>query len=650
MNRTTMLRRSAAFLGSVALVPLLATAASAAPQSVTCSSLAAFVEKEAVNLNKKPINTVSDGLIGGGATLSSANPVSAMVIPAGGGNLSYCQVLFQREPFNTILVGLPLNSQDGGTGVGCAPGTVYSQGQSNTVVANNSCVKGNWNGKVLGIGNGAFAGAMANNTLNLNIGITAATDIGFVGTETDNGHSANQCNAINPATGKTFAQPNCGVSGAGFVLDPNNKLITSQVFNFIDDSEAEQMNWAKILAKQYYEEAPKRTYWSSCSTGGRQGFEMAQFHPELFDGILAGSPAINWNRMIIAGVWPPVVVADIDPADCNGGTTEGCQNGVSTAFVNAYNAANAAAVADCDANDGVIDGVINEVRRCNYDAKALIGVNPPPLPMTAPMTEAEATAINMIWDGPRNQRGQRLWGGITRGTTFSVATGPFSSSLATPYVTYWMEQNPTFDILGKITTTNFATFFEASDRKFADSTPAPSGFVVAAATDSINLSALIEQGTKVIHYHGTADPLVLPFTSFNYDTRLLAKYGQKELQKFYRSYYYPGNGHCGSNAFPGPIGLGGGNFPNAGQMNGTDMFNDLINWVEKGVAPTSVVAFTGLNDTGNTTLICPYPSFTSYKGSGPITAAGSYTCTPMSAEALDLAAYDQTATQYHEAP
>ena len=58
------------------------------------------------------------------------------------------------------------------------------------------------------------------------------------------------------------------------------------------------------------------TYWNGCSTGGRQGFEMAQFHPEMFDGILAGSPAFNWNRFQIAEVWAQVVVANVDPADC----------------------------------------------------------------------------------------------------------------------------------------------------------------------------------------------------------------------------------------------------------------------------------------------------------------------------------------------
>ena len=40
---------------------------------------------------------------------------------------------------------------------------------------------------------------------------------------------------------------------------------------------------AKKLTKQYYGRVATRTYWNGCSTGGRQGMEMAQYHPDMFD-------------------------------------------------------------------------------------------------------------------------------------------------------------------------------------------------------------------------------------------------------------------------------------------------------------------------------------------------------------------------------
>jgi pimeloyl-ACP methyl ester carboxylesterase len=648
MNRTTILRRSAAFLGSVAFVPLLATAASAAPQSVTCTDLAAFVQKEAgSHLNKNPISPNTTSI-----TISSTTPVTSKIIPAVGNTLSYCQVVFQLEPFMTIEVGLPLNSVDTTTppasGVGCnnvAPSSPPNAFIGSTGAVNNSCVQGNWNGKVEAIGNGGFSGSVP--------GVTGATNLGFIGSSTDNGHNNNECNAINPANGKPWAQPNCGSAfGAdtGFPLTPANvlwKTAITDFIDFIDTTEVKQTEWAGLLSKAYYGLQPKRTYWNGCSTGGRQGFQMAQFHPEMFDGILAGAPAYNWNRLIVPGVYPSVVVAQLDAIDCAGGTAAGCANGFGPALTNAIQAANNAAVAACDGNDGVIDGVINEERSCNYDAKALIGVTPPPLPMTVAMTEAEAVAINMIWDGPRNLRGQRLWGGISRGTTFSILSGAFSGNLAAGYMKYWVQQDPTFDILAMMKLTNFATFVEKSDRKFADTVPAPSGFEVAAATDLTDLDPLMAHGTKLLHYRGTNDPLIPPFNSYNMDTRLLERYSLTKLSKNYRSFYYPGNGHCGSNSAGG---LGGGNFQNAGLINTTDLFNALINWVENSAPPASITAFTGNRDTGNTTLICPYPAFTAYQGTGPITAATSYACTSLQNENPVFAAFSQTAQQYHEAP
>jgi hypothetical protein len=629
-NMGSLAAATAVLLGSVAASPfVLATPASAAPKPTNCAALAAFVTQRAGNqLNKNPVNP------GPTTSISSATPVTAAVVPASEANQAYCEVVFQLEPAITIEIGLPLNTADGGTG-GVAGGC------GATSVVNNTCVEGNWNGKIEAIGNGGYAGVVP--------AVTSATDVGFVGSSTDNGHSPNWCNAINPKTGQTNAIPNCnlipaniGAGGAGgFELAPNNQLLPLQITDFIDRSEVEQTKWAKILAKAYYGSEPTRTYWNGCSTGGRQGFEMAQFHPELFDGILAGSPAINWNRFIPGSIWFPVVLADVDPSDCVGGTAASCNPGSpfsnsSVAFQNAQTAANAAAVAACDGDDGVLDGVINEPRRCFFDARALIGQTIPP--MTSPMTAAQASAINLMWDGPRNRRGQRLWGGIARGTSFQTQLA-YGVNLNAEFPLYWVEQNPSFNITANITTANFSNFFQESDRKFADTEPPPPGFVVPAATDSIDLSALIRHGTKLIHYRGTADPLIVPFGSWNYDTRLFEKYGVTGTKEFYRSFYYPGNGHCGGNA----------GFPNAGLINGNDLFNDLINWVENGKAPDSIVAYTGPNDTGNTTLICAAPNETVYQG-GPITSASNYTCTNYKQQQPDLAAYDQTAVQYHEAP
>ena len=525
---------------------------------------------------------------------------TSAVTPAAGANLAYCQVNLTYTPAINIRVGLPLNAADGGSGG----------------------VQGAWNGKVENLGGGGYAGSVG--------GVTGATNAGYVGSSTDTGHSSAWCNAINPATGQPNSQPNCGLAGGGFVLDPNNNLLPDQVADFIDLSLEQQVEFALSLAKDYYGKAAQRNYWNGCSTGGRQGMEMAQKHGELFDGILAGAPAMNWNRFIIAELWPPVVVADVIGS-----------GGLSVAK---YNAANAAAVAACDANDGIADGVINEPRRCPFDAKALQCTGSPSDPATC-LTPQEAKAINLIWDGPRNQEGERLWGGLTRGTSFGVLlTGSPNASgiqgLIQTYVANWLYQNPNYPSLTNITMANFAESFQLSDRKFAES-PTTDDFVVSAATDSTDLHELRKHGGKLLHYHGLSDPLIVPFGSLNYVSHVFDRYGVAGTQKFFRSFFYPGNGHCGGNA----------GFPNAGLVNGTDLFAALVNWVENGVEPDYIVAYNNASHAAATVTrkICKYPDEAVYNGSGATGDANSYHCVVHHTEPADLEASIDTARRYFEA-
>lgn len=57
----------------------------------------------------------------------------------------------------------------------------------------------------------------------------------------------------------------------------------------------------------YFVSAPKYSYWNGCSTGGRQGYTMAQQYPDLFDGVVADAPAINWYKFIPSEFWPALM-------------------------------------------------------------------------------------------------------------------------------------------------------------------------------------------------------------------------------------------------------------------------------------------------------------------------------------------------------
>jgi feruloyl esterase len=526
---------------------------------------------------------------------------TSAVIPAGvdpGGPFpAYCEVNLKQFPAINIRVGLPLSGADGG-----------------------SSVDGAWNGKLQNLGGGGFVGSVGN--------VRAPVAAGYVGSSTDAGHNEAWCAGNSNHVGLNtpgpkpvpFGTGQCGLGGGAFVLDQGTppRLITSQVKDFIADGILAQTLWAKRLAKLYYTGPVQRNYWNGCSTGGRQGFELAQSHGDLFDGFLVGAPAMNWNRFQTAELWPAVVVNNmLRDTGLPGAKSD---------------AANKAAIAACDGLDGVVDGLVSEPRRCAYNATQRLCVVNPVDPLC--LTPAEADAINKIWDGPRNQRGQRLWGGITRGTGFGTllfatpfpfgpGRDPFPFILT--WQANWVHEDPFFD-WKTITLERFGAEFQLGSRKFQ----------VTAATDDPDLGKVRRSGAKIIHYHGLSDPLIVPFGSYNYVSRVFAEHGVPETQSFMRSFFYPGTGHCG----------GGG--PGTPLIDGGALFKILENWVENGVAPDYIVA----RDAAKTRSrkVCKYPDEAVYNGFGSTDDEASFSCVVHTTEPADLAADSQTAKLQHEAP
>ena len=52
----------------------------------------------------------------------------------------------------------------------------------------------------------------------------------------------------------------------------------------------------KLIDAYYGQGSLKYSYWNGCSTGGRQGLMMAQRYPGDYDGVVAGSSAIHWDK------------------------------------------------------------------------------------------------------------------------------------------------------------------------------------------------------------------------------------------------------------------------------------------------------------------------------------------------------------------
>lgn len=101
----------------------------------------------------------------------------------------------------------------------------------------------------------------------------------------------------------------------------------------------------KSLAKSFYGQDPKYSYWSGCSQGGRQGLMLAQRYPTAYDGIAASAPALSWTQLT-SSVYYPLLI-------------EGWANST-TPLACELNFITSEAIKKCDAKDGVVDGIISD--------------------------------------------------------------------------------------------------------------------------------------------------------------------------------------------------------------------------------------------------------------------------------------------------
>ena len=140
-----------------------------------------------------------------------------------------------------------------------------------------------WNGRFQGVGGSAFIAGDP-------YFMVGAVDAGYSAAVTDAGHTASS-----PFDGS-------------FALDSNGRLNWPLIKDFSYRGVHDLAVVGKAVTAAYYGSKAKFSYWNGCSTGGRQGLAEAQRYPSDFDGILAGAPAINWQKYVPASLWPQLVM------------------------------------------------------------------------------------------------------------------------------------------------------------------------------------------------------------------------------------------------------------------------------------------------------------------------------------------------------
>ena len=405
-----------------------------------------------------------------------------------------------------------------------------------------------WNGKYQAVGNGGWAGVISYSAM------AEALQGGYATASTDTGHEG----------------------GRGtFALGHPEKLV-----DFAWRSEHEMTAKAKQVIEAFYGAGPKLSYWNGCSTGGRQGLKAAQMFPEDYNGIIAGAPA---NRTAISLWIADAVLKDparyIPPAK--------------------YPVIHEAAVAACDAGDGLKDGLIDDPRQCRFDPAVLLcKAADGPSCLTAP----QVAAAKQIYSNAVNPRTkQELFASLVPGTELGwgvQAAGPEPSANIYDQYRYVVFKDPNWDWK----TFNFDTDVVKGDL--------PENLIMN-ATDP-NMQPFFSRGGKLILYHGWSDSQVPAVNTIKYYDAVVAHMGGADQATGHvRLFMAPGMGHCA-----------GGEGPNT-----FDKVKALEDWVERGKAPARFEASHSTDGrVDRTRPLCPYPQVARYSGTGSTDEAGSFVC------------------------
>ena len=416
-----------------------------------------------------------------------------------------------------------------------------------------------WNGDFMMQGGGGGNGIVAYPAGANYAGDAPALSRGFAVASTDTGHKA-----------KT------GPFDFSFMRDQQAYLD----FAFLANAEVARV--AKQIIAHYYAKPPAYSYFVGCSTGGREGMILSQRYPTVFNGIVSGDPAMRTGLSNLAiGQWVPVAYNQAAPKDPTGKPQidKFLTDDDRKIFMNAL-------MKQCDAKDGVEDGMISDPLGCDFDPAVLACKGGETDSCIAP---EKLAAIKKAFAGPKNAYGTKVYPGFLYDAGVTMK-GPVPGLLA-------LAKSGLF---GPYTT---ATELDVDKAALHASDP----LVEPAST---NMSTFSGNGGKLIFFHGDSDPWFSPLDTLAYYQSLAeANGGADKVSEWSRIFLVPGMAHCGGG--PG--------------LDHFDMLTAVVSWVEKNTAPDSVVA-TGTAFPGRSRPLCAFPKHAQYTGSGDTQDANNFQC------------------------
>jgi feruloyl esterase len=423
-------------------------------------------------------------------------------------------------------------------------------------------------------------------------------------------------NALNQGFAVISSDAGHGAPAPFFGIDPQARL------DYGYQAVGKLTPMAKAVIKAAYGKAPDRSYIGGCSNGGRHTMVAAARFADQYDGFLVGDPGFRLPLAAIANIAGAKTYASLasTPGDLGTGFTQAERALVSNAVLG-----------KCDALDGAADGLVQDTKACqaafdlNRDVPTCGGARDGTC-----LTAAQKTGIAALFAGAKTETGTQIY------TSFpwdaGLATNGWSSwkfgapidrdSGAVAFIWEVPPEDPaSFDGRSFVLNGSLASMLAKVNATSTVYTESAMSFMT--PPNPSNLGTLKNRGAKMLVYHGTSDPIFSSDdTTAWYEALRTANAG--DASNFARFYRVPGMNHCS----------GG---PATDQF---DMLTPLVNWVEKGQAPESIVASArgsgnagGVNadvpagwSASRTRPLCAYPKVARYKGSGSVEDAANFSC------------------------
>jgi hypothetical protein len=477
---------------------------------------------------------------------------SAAIVPAASGVPEYCDVVGVMFPEIGFEVGLPTTT---------------------------------WNQRLLMAGNGGKAGSISKGTpagsLLPSGNIIGGMKLGYAATSTDTGHTASKY------PGSTFAYVDYPTAGA-------NVWWYQRLEDFAYRAVHETIAVSKKMVKAYYGKPQLYAYWVGCSTGGRQGLMEAQRYPNDFDGISAGAAVNSYMAQQMSG---PEQLSPQVPA--------GSQIPLAKLPM-----LGAAVYSKCDGIDSLVDGLIDDPLKCNFDPDKDLVKCPGDVDASDCFTKAQIAALKGIYAGGYNSKGKLVVAGTQKGAEAFV--GGWNGWLVGATLQGTQKYGVVADAFNYLMfETPRPTFQFLTDWNW-DTDP-PLTTVRGDMLDATNpdLWGFWAHRGKLLIYHGWADVSSNPSAnSLPYYQRVVQYMGDRANDSV-AYYFVPGMGHCS-----GGIGC-----------DKVDWLTPLVNWVEKGTQPGAIIGASS-SGTPRTRPMCRYPEVARYSGSGSIDDAANFVCVP----------------------